>query len=397
MTKRDFILFILLTIVVVKFPPEKVEAEITPYFTFDINCEKACEQETAKVQIHADSTSEAPAGFRVSITYDPGVLTFTGAEGSRQVKSGTLRTNCGEGTVYSAYVCNTGQSDAPQLSGVALSYAFTVNSDAAQGDTLIHVTIDQVCDYDGGPLEYDRSQDLTLKIVPPLSSEAELKDLEPSIGKLKPEFSPDIYDYSITVDYNISTLTFEADSLADGTIKVSRRSLYAAGYQTPIIITVTSQNKQATAVYRVTVSRKTKPVSAYLQNPLLDKNSQPTTVHSAPDSEPDGVAPEEDEAEQNVPSRKRKKGKRTARPPNGNTADNPDFDGTDGDLQDRQTQKNTPEQGGGPRQESCVENRTLIIMQNQMPPYMTGILTTALCAVVGIALNLWLTSKPKKP
>ncbi len=67
-----------------------------------------------------------------------------------------------------------------------------------------------------------------------------LTALQPSVGNLEPPFSPDILDYTLQVDAEVSSVTFQANATEGATISVNRKTLYKSGSTTEIVVTVRS-------------------------------------------------------------------------------------------------------------------------------------------------------------
>lgn len=82
-----------------------------------------------------------------------------------------------------------------------------------------------------------------------------LTALQPSVGNLEPPFSPDILDYTLQVDAEVSSVTFQANATEGATISVNRKTLYKAGSTTEIVVTVRSSDRKETKRYIVSVLR----------------------------------------------------------------------------------------------------------------------------------------------
>lgn len=98
----------------------------------------------------------------------------------------------------------------------------------------------------------------TVTNKPTLSGNANLKRLVPSKGTLTPKFDPKVTDYTVTVPYDVQSVTFSADSedpTAD--IAISGKSALQVGKNTRVL-TVTAPNG-TTKKYNLTVIRKEAP------------------------------------------------------------------------------------------------------------------------------------------
>ena len=93
---------------------------------------------------------------------------------------------------------------------------------------------------------------------PELSADASLLSLTPASGTLTPAFDPDVYEYSLTVPFEVTTMTFTAEAPAGATYRVNRKNLGAGGSDTLFRITVTAEDGETKKEYHVTVHRSEK-------------------------------------------------------------------------------------------------------------------------------------------
>ena len=93
---------------------------------------------------------------------------------------------------------------------------------------------------------------------PELSADASLLSLTPATGTLTPAFDPDIYQYNLTVPFEVTTMTFTAEVPEGATYRVNRKNLGAGGSDTDFEITVTAADGETRQVYTVTVHRSEK-------------------------------------------------------------------------------------------------------------------------------------------
>ena len=102
---------------------------------------------------------------------------------------------------------------------------------------------------------------------PDLSDDARLLSLTPQTGTLTPAFSPDVFEYSLTVPYEITTMTFEGEPVEGATYRVNRKNLGSGGSDTLFKITVTAEDGETKAVYQVTVHRNEKVKTSATEKP----------------------------------------------------------------------------------------------------------------------------------
>ena len=90
---------------------------------------------------------------------------------------------------------------------------------------------------------------------------AALLSLIPPTGTLSPSFDPEMFQYSLSVPFSVTSLVFDAQPAEDCAVRVNRKNLGAGGSTVDFEFTVTSESGE-TAVYTVAVTRETKPVTA---------------------------------------------------------------------------------------------------------------------------------------
>jgi hypothetical protein len=367
--------------------PLKAAADTVPYFTYSLSVESAASGDMVKLKINANQTADTAAGFRMMINYDDKLLSFVCTETSSQIKSGTLVTNSTGNPIYSVYVCNVGGTAAPELSGNIITFVFKVKDAAAEGKTSIGAHIDEVCNYQATQLNLNYDEDLLLAIDQPdeISDEAYLNELEPADGKLKPEFSSDVFEYVMKVDYDVNSVEFAASAGDNGTVKINRKSLGKAGTKTDVVVTVTSEDKKVKSEYVVTVSRAAAPVIAAVNSGEVKGNSEGTRT-----AEEQTKAKEQKQAQEkakntaqgkSIGSNVKQAASATAEEPTGNEDAAVVTEAAAAQTQPVYTDRS---------------DRNLYVSGSQMPVYVVGMLAAALCIMIGIALSLWLKINSKK-
>ena len=346
-------------------------------FSFALDRTGAAAGDTVRLNVLAQRGAENAAGFRLRISYDEDVLRFLGTETSGPT-NGTLRTNSSSDPIYSVYVCNVGGGSAPELSGRIAAFVFQVKDGAAAGGTQIDAQADEVCDFDGDAIDAGCTGSIRLNVTA-LSSEALLTGLVPSQGALQPAFSPDVTDYTLAVGAGIGSVTFEADAASGGAVKISRKSLGAAGSKTQVVATATSADKSAERQYFILVSRAAKAESA-----PAAKSSPPPVSRAGGEN---AVRP----GAQTATSKGAKpSSSSSAKNPANSAAGVPSAQGT----ADGGAPSALPEQTAL-QAERAEGPAPLNIVQNRMPTYFTGMFACAFCMSAGVAVFLWLSAKPK--
>ena len=90
---------------------------------------------------------------------------------------------------------------------------------------------------------------------------AALLSLIPPTGTLSPSFDPEMFQYSLSVPFSVTSLVFDAQPAEGCAVRVNRENLGAGDSTVDFEFTVTSESGE-TAVYTVAVTRETKPVTA---------------------------------------------------------------------------------------------------------------------------------------
>lgn len=93
---------------------------------------------------------------------------------------------------------------------------------------------------------------------PELSQDTRLLSLLPETGELSPAFDPGILEYSLTVPYEVTAMTFSAQPAEGASCRVNRKNLGAGGSATLFLLTVTAEDGESKRVYQVTVHRQEK-------------------------------------------------------------------------------------------------------------------------------------------
>ncbi len=214
-----------------------------------------------------DRDLESPvAGFRFSVSYDPGQLTLQNISHSKQIRSGTLQTYEREDEIRGTYVC---EGIAPTLlSGDCIFLTFAVSPEIPPGSVELEAKIFDLAAWNEQSLPQEYSGIFSVAVDALPSDRAQLTELSPSAGSLEPAFSPDIHTYSVTVPPEVDRMEFSTQAVENGTVAVSRKTLGAKGSTTEITITVTSESGDGKDEYTVLVYREEEPESnfpAYLE------------------------------------------------------------------------------------------------------------------------------------
>lgn len=116
------------------------------------------------------------------------------------------------------------------------------------------------------------------RIVPP----CDLAELTADHGTLSPAFSPDVYEYVLTVPEKIDWIEIKARAIEeDSVVKLNRRALYITEKPADMIITVTNKKQKSRSAYLVTAVREKK----------TPKPFNPKSYYESPYGFGNGVSP----------------------------------------------------------------------------------------------------------
>ena len=121
---------------------------------------------------------------------------------------------------------------------------------------------------------------------PELSQDTRLLSLLPETGQLVPEFEPGILEYSLTVPYEVTAMTFSAQPAEGASCRVNRKNLGAGGSATLFLLTVTAEDGESKRVYQVTVHRQEKEEEPELSQDTRLLSLLPETGQLVPEFEP---------------------------------------------------------------------------------------------------------------
>ena len=364
----------------------------SPAFSFRLDRQAASGGELVQLKMEAGPAGKRAAGFRARVQYDGSALQYVETKTASRLGSGTVRVNGDSNPVYAVYVCGVGGKSAPSLSGTVLTFVFQVKSGAA-GSAFLRADADDICDFSGSPLAPDCSSALWLETSPALSDEARLTALEPSAGTLEPAFSPDTCEYRLAVGPEVGSVLFRADAARGGTVRVSRKTLHAAGSETEISITVTSADRSEKAEYTVTVARAAKSPESQTGDPPTESAGGPENP-PPPSSAPAASGPAKAAAASVPPRQSYAAGRVSASGPG---AHGPESGaGTQTSPSPARQTGSAPQALKAAEGTSSVRTPDIILERSRMPAYLVGMLAAGFCIATGIALFLWLAAPPKK-
>ena len=200
------------------------------------------------------SSNEKLAGVYARITYDQGLLEYTGGDAEGDTGSLTI-------------------SRMEEAAQNVLTYTLYFSA-KAEGTAVISVTesgmYDEQANSIGSP-----TADVTVVIRKgaSLSSDASLKSLLTSYGRLEPDFRSDIFEYSMTVPYEITTLTLTAAaSDATAAVQVSGLAELAVGENRRSVRVMAPDG--TTSLYTIVITREEEKQESGAETSGAEENSE---------------------------------------------------------------------------------------------------------------------------
>lgn len=210
------------------------------------------EGQSVTITLTYDGGGQPIAGIQGTLTYDTKLFTYVSCG------NGDVETNVPSGVVKFVY-------EAPGATApTSLKIPFTFKAVKPGACTFSAATNEFVDDINfeslGSPTDSVTvsAMAVTATNAPTKSGNANLKRLVPSKGTLTPKFDPKVTDYTVTVPYDVQSVTFSADSEdPDADITISGKSAVAVG-ENKRVLTVTAPNG-TTKKYNLTVIRREAP------------------------------------------------------------------------------------------------------------------------------------------
>ena len=209
---------------------------------YHVTVHRSEKEEEEKPELSADASllSLTPATGTLTPAFDPDIYQYN-LTVPFEVTTMTFTAEVPEGATYRVNRKNLGAGGSDTL------FRITVTAEDGETKKEYHVTVHRS--------EKEEEE------KPELSADASLLSLTPASDTLNPAFEPDIYQYNLTVPFEVTTMTFTAEASEGATYRVNRKNLGAGGSDTVFEITVTAADGETRQVYTVTVHRSEKAVS----------------------------------------------------------------------------------------------------------------------------------------
>ena len=253
-------------------------------FSASLSVEEGRPGTQVEARFFYNGTLSGVAALRIRLEYDPEVLRFQEVQYGDQLEKGETATKNEDG-VLSTVVTLPGEETSLDI-GDLLVCSFLVRGDAPLEKTLLRASVFQVVDGNSEPVQEGMETELALQVLPPPSTDTRLLSLLPETGQLVPEFEPGILEYSLTVPYEVTAMTFSAQPAEGASCRVNRKNLGAGGSATLFLLTVTAEDGESKRVYQVTVHRQEKEEEPELSQDTRLLSLLPETGQLVPEFEP---------------------------------------------------------------------------------------------------------------
>ena len=222
-------------------------------FTITVTAEDGVTKNLYQIVVHREEEEKpilsgesqllslVPATGTLTPAFDPEQLTYS-LTVPFEVTTMTFTAEASEGASYRVNRKNLGAGGSDTL------FTITVTAEDGETKTIYQVTVHR--------------QEKEEEEKPILSEEAQLLSLVPTTGTLTPAFDPDRLTYSLTVPFEVTTMTFTAEASEGASYRVNRKNLGAGGSDTLFTITVTAEDGETKTIYQVTVHRQEKQSTA---------------------------------------------------------------------------------------------------------------------------------------
>ena len=257
MKKHDFGAWFLLCALLFLFAPgvSAMAEEMEPLFAFAAQAEEV--RPGGSFAVTCTPARGDIGAFVLFADFDAEVIANAKAELPESVKSRHVYTSQQDGRFALVYTAKDG--------GV-LTEPFTLVFRTERGAEFDAVTVSfSVTDAANAVgqelIDTVQTTEKTFTYVKEPEIGAALLSLIPPTGTLSPSFDPEMFQYSLSVPFSVTSLVFDAQPTEGCSVRVNRKNLGAGGSTVNFEFTVTPESGE-TAVYTVAVTRETKPVTA---------------------------------------------------------------------------------------------------------------------------------------
>lgn len=230
------------------------------------------------IRVKVEYSGENIGAFLADMQYDPESLRYVRTENDSDDYVKSADSN---GILRTVYTVKTNGK------GSLFTAVFKVLPTAVKAD--VSVKLYDIVDSNANSFGPDKSFNLSSAVSIP-SGEALLLDLIPSTGELKEDFSPYTTSYTMSVPYEVKSLTFKATVSPGAKCSINRKNLGSGGSVTDFVLTVTSEDEETKNIYTIKVTR-----GEYVRPSASNTKDEPDEEQESeitPDAEYETVTPE---------------------------------------------------------------------------------------------------------
>lgn len=206
------------------------------------------------------------AAFRLTLTFDSSMAEFKGIEPSKLTDATQFDYNNAEINETSnnqlTIVFLSEDEAVPLKKGAseAIFYLrFRASESLTPGKFPLKAEMDGIADENVNELPCNEIKIDDIEITAKQLPDCTLSSLSIEGVTLEPEFSPNVYEYTVSVPYETDRLEISATpSDENAKVTISRKTLEKAGTPTNISVTVTAADKRMKIIYKITVNRQEK-------------------------------------------------------------------------------------------------------------------------------------------
>lgn len=204
------------------------------------------------------------ATFGLKIYFDETKLSFKKLEAKSNIDSSEFKYSVKNGVLTVIYLKSHGGIDVSANTDLEIvDFVFNVLDTSTIGTTEFNADISGIGDNNINEISCNGIAPIYFNISYPEISSCRLKSLKVSEGTLVPDFDPYITEYTLSVPYEVKSIeVFATAQNESDKIKVNRKTLGKAGSDTDINVTVTSEDKTKTLVYKINTYRGLKESSS---------------------------------------------------------------------------------------------------------------------------------------
>lgn len=271
---------ILVLLVLLSMFDDKIRViAVDPDVVFSMSCDRDViyKNEEVSLSLCAKALHEVNIStFKLSIKFDSEKLIFKELSAFSPVGDSEIKYNLNESMLDVIFLTEDDginlQTD-QELKLIEFDFKALKTSNEK---LLIDSEVDGVGNFDEKYLYTSTVNDIYINVSSAPKFDCRLSALEPSEGLLSPDFSPDIFDYTLEVPADCSEIDFDTVTCDENaSVKISKHRLKKPGEETKIKISAKSPDKKNKLVYHVLVKRDPKEIEkdTKVENKNSNKNS----------------------------------------------------------------------------------------------------------------------------